>query len=302
MQIVSGGFASPGDEGSLYIPPAILHDGWGEEGSVHVVEQKLPLPNRMSVLSYSFLEDRFYEGTFALPVDSITRLFREGYRSYRTPGGHDTYDVLAVGVAPGGAVAVWANGSERQVEVFFGRAAPANLDWHQALGMPAHVDRRSEVARELDEDARTDSLVPLMMRNMPTADRWAAYRTRYRYRQVFEGVSPPARPERVVYVNGERDYTVRPLEPAEQQASRPVPGFLGFDDGRTKLVYDLTFDEQEIAAAFAKVGAGGRPVELVFAAPPAGARAGGPELQVRVRGDADSVVLRNVKVEVAGPG
>ena len=286
IDLVSGDFFYP--DGSLYIPPATLHSGWGREVSAHVVgpDQK-PLPDSMEVLFFSYLEDRFYHGRFALPRDSITRLFREGFpRTFgRSP--HDTYTSLVAGVAPGGAVAVWASGSERQVEVFFGQAQPAtDLDWHKAMQMPAKVDRHQFVAATLAQEAEFDSLVRPMMAHVPVG-RWAAYRTRYRWRPVFEGMPRPTNLDRVVFLNGERDVLV--LDPqGPNEVVRPVPGFLIVENTRDDLSYRVTFDSEEIAAAFARLGAGEAAVELVFSRT---LRNGAPALDVAVRRGTESVPL-----------
>lgn len=124
MSLVSGEFHLA-DGNSLHISPeSRLNSGWGAHLAVDVVGDELkPVPQELEVLFYSYLEDRFYHGAFPLPRDSITRLFREGYRSTRDPSGRTTYKFLVAGVAPGGAVAVWASGQGRQTEVLFGRAS-----------------------------------------------------------------------------------------------------------------------------------------------------------------------------------
>lgn len=297
MKVIAGDFYFP-EGGSLYIPKASVHAGWGKEVSLHVVGDPLkPVPDRMQVLFFSYLEDKLYLGRFALPRDSIARLFREGYRSFRSPTGRGTYKSLVAGVAPGGAVAVWASGGERQVEVFFGQAAPSDLNWHQAMGMPPDVDRRELVQASLAEDAELDPLVRPMMAQVPPAGRWAAYRTRYRWQPVFEGLGRPERMDGVEFVNGERDYILLPSDAADHLASRPVPRALVLADPRSRRNYWLTFDAEEITAAFAHAGAGGQPVDLVFAA----AAPGTSDPQVLVRSAAGSVPLRNVGREVYGP-
>jgi hypothetical protein len=292
MRLVAGDFHFPGG-GSLDIPSASVHSGWGRDVSLHVVgDGTRPLPDSVEVLFFSYLEDKLYRGRFALPRDSITRLFKEGLRRLSPPGGRATYEALVAGVAPGGAVAVWASGSERQVEVFFGQAQPADVDWHRAMGMPPDVDRRALVAESLAEAAELDTLVPRMMREVPVG-RWAAYRTRYRWRPAFEGVEAPRRLERVAFLNGERDHLELPFGEAAARAGLPAPNALAFTDPRDGRTYDFTFDDEEVASAFARAGAGGLPVELVFAAPAAGAAG----LEVRVRNAAATVTLRRVTIE-----
>ncbi len=290
MQIVAGDFRYPGGAGSLYIPPATVHRGWGLESSAHVVgDGRRPLPDSVEVLFFSWLEDRFYRGRFALPRDSIARLFREGFPSRDLRGERETYDVLVAGVAPGGAVAVWASGSERQVEVFFGQARPApDVDFHRAFDAPDDLDRRAFVEADLADAAKRDPLVAVMRRHVPTAARWAAYRARYRWTPAFEGgLGAPEWLTRVQYLNGEREnLEVR----AAGAAARPAPRAFGFTDPRARVLYSPQFDDEEVASAFARVGAGGRPVELVFAAPAPGAA----DPRVLVRGGGETVELRKV--------
>jgi hypothetical protein len=299
MEITSGAFIFP-DGGSLYIPPKGLHAGWGNRVSIHVVgEDTKPLPDQMRITFFSYLENKFYEGTFPLPQALLTKLFSEGYRSFQQESGHDTYTALVAGVAPGGVVAVWASGGERQVEVFFGQAKEADLDWHATMGMPVSVERREFIASSLAEAAESDPLVKPMMERVPFGV-WAEHRKRYRWRPVFEGTAPPERINRVHFFNGERDYLVLPLDAAAAQMSRPVPSIISFVDRRAGRSYRMTFDGQEAVSTFERLGAGNQPVDLVFAAR---ARDGLPaEFEVLVRNATDTVPLRKVKRETFRAG
>ena len=294
MEILDGDFLF--GRGSLQIPRASVHAGWGREVSIDVVgPDTKPLPDSVAILFFSYLEDKLYRAKFALPRDSIDRLFREGYRSFDDRSGHATYRMLIAGAAPGGAVAVWAAGAERQVEVFFGQAEAADVDWHRAMQLPPDADRHEVVAGELADAGRADSLVPVMMQHVPIG-RWAAYRTRYSWRPVFEGIGRPARLDRVEFVNGERDYILLPPDAPDTPAVRPVPRFVLLNDPSSGRTHWLTFDEEEIVAAFARVGAGATPVDLVFAAGPNGTAG----VEVSVRTAAATVPLRKVTREVYG--
>lgn len=293
MEITSGAFLFPGG-GSLYIPPRSLHSGWGREVSIHLVgEDTKPLPDRMEITFFSYLEDKFYRGTFALPHERIAELFAAGYRSFEEDSGRATYNAIVAGVAPGGAVAVWVSGGERQVEVFFGQAQEAGLDWHATLGMPADVDRRTLVASSLAEAAASDPLVTQMTQRVPIGI-WATYRTKYQWRPVFEGMPVPDRIERVRFFNGERDYMVLPLDAAAERTPRPVPVYVSFADKQGGRSNELTFDEQETLATFERLGAEGQPLELVFATT---VRNGQAEFNVLVRSATQTVVLRKLKRE-----
>jgi hypothetical protein len=298
IRITAGAFAFPGG-GSIYIPSRTLHAGWGREVSVHIVgPETKPLPDRMEITFFSFLEDKFYQGSFALPHEQIVKLFADGYRSFEEDSGRDTFRTMVAGVAPGGAVAVWVSGVERQVEVFFGQAQAVDLNWHAAMGVSASADRRRFVAGSLAEAAESDSLVTPMTERIPFG-LWAAYRHEYRWRPAFDGIAAPSRIDRLSFFNGERDYMVLPLDAAAERTPRPVPSLISFTDTRAGRSYRLIFDEQETLATFARLGAGDQPLELVFAAT---VRDGRSEFEVLVRSATETVALRKLKRETYRTG
>lgn len=295
MEITAGAFLSPGG-GSLYIPPKELHAGWGEAVSLHVVgADTKPLPDRMEITFYSYLEDKIYHGEFPLPYARIDKLFAEGYESFdpATMKQHTTYEEIIAGVAPGGVVAVWLSGIERQVEVFFGTADEVSFDWHKTLGAPTRLDRREQRELVLTEAEKVDSRVTKSMMRIPFGV-WATYRIRYPWQPVFEGMATPVRIERISYLNGERDYLTLPMSDADKQATRPVPSFLSFVIRRTEngLRYKIFFDEEETLSTFQRLALHGKPLELVFHTEIVD---GNPKFSVLVRNEDESVKLSKIK-------
>lgn len=135
-----------------------------------------------------------------------------------------------------------------------------------------------------------------MREQPPPARRWAAYRTRYRWRAVFDGVGRPDVLDRVEFVNGERDAVRVPAPEAAADptdAPRPAPRFVLFTDPAAQRNHWVTLDDEEVAAAFARAGADGRAVDLVVA-PAAG---GAPGVRIAVRSDAATVPLVKVQQE-----
>src|SRR5690606_26482489 len=119
---------------------------WGQMVSSHLVGPDLkPLPDRLEITFFSFLENQHYQGTFDLPYDDILAMFREG----ENPEGDPTYDRIMVGVAPGGTVAVWLMGVAKTTEVFLGKADPVDLDL-MAFGEKIR-DRDAYVQAELED-------------------------------------------------------------------------------------------------------------------------------------------------------
>lgn len=101
MEIVSGDLVFP-DGRSLYIPRGkVIHKGWGTMVSSHIVGEDLkPLPEQLKISYFSFVENKFYRGSFLLPREKIHGLFKKGYYSPKHKG-EVTYNRIMTGVAPG---------------------------------------------------------------------------------------------------------------------------------------------------------------------------------------------------------
>jgi len=190
-------------------------------------------------------------------------------------------------------VSVWVSGIGWQVEVFFGYAQEADLDWRATMRMPSEVDREANRLDMLADAISRDPLVVEMQKALPLG-LWAAYRTRYHWQPAFEGLEPPKRIGDVQYLNGERDDFDFPLNPAMRKASRAVPRAIGFaaqEAGRSRA-YDVTFDEKEMLAVFPRLGRNDTPLELVFQYR--------PELDesvVRLRNARESVTLEHATIK-----
>ncbi|MDB4985292.1 MAG: hypothetical protein JWN04_470 [Myxococcaceae bacterium] len=264
MEIVGGDLLS-GDDGSQYVPRGPIGGGWGQPMASHVSgEEKKPVPDALTVTFFSYLEDKFYRGAFPLPRERIAQLFAEGFPHKYGKGGRKTYDSIIVGVAPGGAVAVWLSGSRRQLEVLYGHADEVSLDWHRALDMPPQVDRQKYVADSLAHAAKKDPLVAPSMQRVPIG-LWDSYRERFAWTPVFEGIPAPESVGRVSFFNGEHDEIWLPLSDADRRATRAVPKYVSFGVESLNRIFDVTFDEAEVFSVFRRLGASGEPVELVFA-------------------------------------
>src|SRR5690625_5873636 len=98
----------------------IIHKkGLGVMFSSHIVGPDLkPLPDKLHIKYFSYLEDQFYEGNFDLPYEKILFLFREGSKDKD----NTEYNRIMVGVAPGGSVAVWLQGQIKKNKDFIGKA------------------------------------------------------------------------------------------------------------------------------------------------------------------------------------
>lgn len=167
MQIMRGSsFIYYGSESDgLYIPSGgTLYRGWGSAISSHVVGPDLkPLPHKLVITFYSYLEDTFYSGTFDLPYEKILSLFRQGVAEDKA---NPAYRYVMVGVAPGGTVAVWVTGRQSTVEVFFGKAQKADINWSKAIDYPED-DRQGFIKLVLDGSVKPDILAAIQKMVFP---------------------------------------------------------------------------------------------------------------------------------------
>lgn len=296
MSIVSGDLHYHDGSGSLYVPNGSdISNGWGLGISSHVTgEQYKPLPNKLTLTFFSYLENQFYQGRFDLPYDKILSMFKTGYA---TPEGkHTTYDTVIVGVAPGGAVAVWLAGQYKTTEVFFGQAEKINLEWSHFTAA-THISREEYVRSSVEESLnKYPGALEAFRKNGPIFGLWTRYRTRYPWQPQFTGMTIRDGLMGLNYFNGEDDFLITPLEPAIAASTRAVPSKLSFTweyspgQGRG---YDLTFNETEIFDAFKKLG-NNPPLKLEMRMTQVNAA---PVFSVWLRNDKDAIELKNTRVK-----
>lgn len=126
MQIIDGDFEALDGYHKGIPTRVLLYDGWGEGRSwMATGREEMPAPKSMAVTWYSYREDTFYRGEFALPVDQITELFNS-HKPQPFTSNVDDGGVFVVGLAPEGFVVVWLfrRGSGRVV--FTGFAKPVD--------------------------------------------------------------------------------------------------------------------------------------------------------------------------------
>ena len=85
MRIIGGTLSYHDSSGSLYVPDKSDIDlGWGTGISSHIVGPDLkPLPNHLTIIFFSYIENQFYDGRFDLPYAKILKMFQDGYYSPR---------------------------------------------------------------------------------------------------------------------------------------------------------------------------------------------------------------------------
>ncbi len=305
MQIITGNFYSPNGD-SLYVPSGVfLHKGWGIGRSSHLVGEDLKtLPNQLTISFFSYTENQFYRGDFALPYDKILALFQAGHYSPKDED-HITYHRITVGVAPGGAVSVWVVSLDRSVEVFFGYAKKEEGNWKWINDNP-NITREEYIRRRINESFEAEKLSPeaitaLKQRPLPFG-LWERYhQRRYRWQPVFTNMPVyGGRIDYIKYYNGERDYIDIPATDNKAETTRAVPSLLDFTWDRPPakpLRLKLSFNEDEIFAAFEKLGSQNQPLQFEMRIEKIN---GKNDFTIWLKNEKESIEIKQTKVETYG--
>lgn len=253
MKIISGTFYYHDEKGGLYVPDAAhINPGWGKGVSNHVVgEDFKALPDRLDIRFFSFTENKMYQGSFDLPYETILMWFKKGVAQNAE---HPVFNTIMVGVAPGGAVAVWVTGAETR-EVFFGQAEPYEGVLTNSLN---HViDDRDEFVRSVLEYSLTPEMLADIKKNGIPAGKWNGYRKPYQWLPTFVQAQRPKYVS-VGFYSGERYKINFPLDDDVINESRRVPSQIAFAyliaGEKMPDFYTVRFNETEIFAAFDKLG------------------------------------------------
>lgn len=262
MRVLGGTFYYHDAKSGLYVPDsAVLRPGWGNVSSTHVVgEDVKPLPDRLDIRFFSFTENKMYRGSFDLPYEKILQWFRAGVAqnrdTVRDPD-EPTFNRIAVGIAPGGAVAVWVAGQEWR-EVFFGQAEPYEDVLLSPMRREIKPDERDDyVERNLKHSLTPEQLAELKQKGPPIG-RWTEYRKQYRWVPTFAAAGGSKYAD-VSFYNGEsyRLYQERNEQTAKE--SRTVPQLMSYSyqasGPAASYPYTVRFNEAEIYAAFQRLGA-----------------------------------------------
>ena len=99
--------------------------GWGNQAGIVIMGPDLKnIPDSLDIAWHSFVDQKNFEGKWALPKEELTKLFNEGFTDMST-NQKVTYDTFLVGLAPNGSVVVWLAGLGNQIEVAHFKATEA---------------------------------------------------------------------------------------------------------------------------------------------------------------------------------
>lgn len=291
--VVEGRLSWPG--GSAELPDKrIASNGWGRRGSTRLVgEPRKPAPDTLELTWFSYREDRAWQGRFALPQARIEALMAQGVvagpRRQHTP-----WNRIVVGMAPGGAVAVWLAAGATTFEVATFRARPVELPWERVLDNPA-IPREQHVREVLAQ-------APAVTSALARAESAEPIRTWLRRHTAWPWAPAVARridARRLVVRGWNGEFEPLLVDGAfPPRTRRPAPHSLQLDwidaTGARRSAR-VAFDEDEVFRAFARLAgpAGELPMSLHLEP-----EAGGRELAVVLRSRHGTLRLRDGVTQV----
>ncbi|MCY0977833.1 DUF2931 family protein [Chryseobacterium wangxinyae] len=256
------------DGGSVYIPTAAInHNGWGNDGSTHSQGEDLKaLPVKMDITWASYMENKFYTGSWDMPIDTLKKLFEKGTIDWRT-GKASNYTEIIVNCAPGGIVVVWVYGDDQQIEVARFQAKETHV------AMKDFVPGNPTITQEKYFD-KSES-VPEAYENLKKKgiqyDIWDIYRKKYNWRAKTEIKGHQLMNTGFKMFNGEEEtiFNKNIIEPIKENPFKPraVPKQLNFlfeDSKKAQTVFEVKpFDEEEIMGLFRQADAD-KPIEIIL--------------------------------------
>ncbi|HEX8326836.1 MAG TPA: DUF2931 family protein [Hymenobacter sp.] len=279
-----------------------LRGNWGASGTVWAVGDEFQaVPERLTARWFSYAEDKFYRGEFALPQEKLHALLKQGAWDLEKNKAV-TYHTFTVCVLPKGVVVVWLTGGN---QVLVGRYQaqefqPSPAEYQDYYG-PAE---RTSMVKETREEMPAKVQVEVKAGTISTKQ-WDEYLKTYNWQVAFN--VPFALREYSFYgVNAERrlnPLTRDGLEPYRQfvlaPAPKPVPRRFYLhgtaEHGAQYEVRVSDFDEAETLAAFRALHTASpkSPITLLFTIDKPFQKA-----TMTLQNEAKQIPLTKTKVEV----
>lgn len=164
-----------------------INYGWGNEGGTVVMGPDLKnIPDSLEVAWHSFVDQKNFEGKWALPKDEIRKLFEKGFIDYAT-NKKITYNEFIIGLAPNGLVVVWLSGAGNQIEVahFKAKEVFVTIDTISEDSKPIFSEKYNTVVlSELNEKYNT--VEKIKQNQYPKIDLYENYRVKYLWKPIIE--------------------------------------------------------------------------------------------------------------------
>ncbi|MFD2908243.1 DUF2931 family protein [Flavobacterium ardleyense] len=252
------------DGNSSYIPGSgINKNGWGNSGPFHSQGANLKaVPVKLAITWASYLENKFYQGSWDLPVARIKELFEKGTISWRN-NLPSTYSEVRVGCAPGGVVVVWMYGDDQQIEIARFQAEETHIDLKVFVpGNPSLTEKEYFDIMESAPEAYEN-----MKKNGIQYDIWDVYRKKYTWRTRIEIPNHSFERIRIDMFNGELETIFNGVDTQNEFKERGIPRLLSFAFENNKGIQTIFqvkyFDEEEVFNLFKQVDET-KPIEIVL--------------------------------------
>ncbi len=231
----------------------ILKSGWGSNGTTYGDANPKEVPHQLDIAWMSFRENKFYGGSFELPVAKMEKLFEDGFLDILDKSDKNVkeyFSEIIVGVGPGGLVGVWLSGLGQTVQVatFYGEEIEIDFKDFNPSGI---MDRDSYVKDEIQG-------LPLEELKKPINYKlWETYAKMHLWKPVIQGtVFKSAITIENLHYNGNNEYLVKNEAKAVDIKTRPIPKEVRFNwvrkDGK-RVLSEIKFNEEEIFQAFEEV-------------------------------------------------
>jgi hypothetical protein len=132
--------------------PSSCNSGWGGEYSFLTKGEAFkPIPDTINATWFSYVEKKFYTANVKLPVDKLTKLFKEGYKDVYT-GEMLTYDNVIVGMSARGKGCIWISGGGTwQHEIMHFTGKPIELKQEDVPEIYHHLFKHDYIATFTDK-------------------------------------------------------------------------------------------------------------------------------------------------------
>jgi hypothetical protein len=256
------------DGRSVYIPTSgINYNGWGNHGSIHTQGEDLKaLPVKMDITWASYIENKFYTGSWDMPLETLKKLFEKGTIDWRT-GRILNYTEIRVGCAPGGIVVVWVYGDDQQIEIARFQAKETRVSMKDFVpGNPTITQDKY-----FDKSESVPEAYENLKKNGIQYDIWDIYRKKYNWRARVEILNHQRVNIGFKMFNGEEEtvFNEKVTDPIKENPFklRAIPKQLNFifeDNKKLQTVFEVKpFDDEEIFRLFKQADAA-KPIEIVL--------------------------------------
>lgn len=242
-----------GNNSALAVPSSMrINNGLGTPGLTYGLndEGSYPLPTGLDIVWLSLVDKKFYRAEVDFPMDTLTSLFDKGYINGK--GEREYYNMVNVGLIPGGRIIIYLDGGEKRVELcdFQGEETMVNMKDFLPNAYFAYENYDAYFQEVFSDD---DDWILNYKTNGVPYDLWDRYRERFNYDINFEFENKASRPNGSAYgfANKER-CNINQYNPAI--SIRPTSPIRLINTGWIVDGYEYSawfyFNEQEVLRVF----------------------------------------------------